>query len=107
MFFRKVRMNLLKMRPLGIWSIVLIYLVIISINSIQLYELILLYPVFDGEVALTEMITTGFFIIFPIIIGIGLLLLRAWSRRFAIILSSVAIVLNLTGVIKYGDLYLL
>ncbi|OGQ33773.1 MAG: hypothetical protein A3F16_05875 [Deltaproteobacteria bacterium RIFCSPHIGHO2_12_FULL_43_9] len=100
-------MNLFKKRSLGIWSIILIYLAIIFINSVQLYELALLYPVLSRKVVFPEMINAGFFIIFPIIIIIGFLFLRAWARRFAILLSSIAIVLNLMGLIKYSDWYLL
>lgn len=100
-------MNLFKKRPLGVWSIILIYLVVIFINSVQLYELILLYPVLSRQVVLPEMINAIFFIIFPGLIIIGLIFLRAWSRRFAILLSAIAMVLNLVGLVKYSDWYLL
>ena len=98
-----MKINILKKLPLGIWSILLIYVVIIFINSTQMYELILLYPVFNSEIILPEMIYAGFFVIFPLTIIVGFIFLRAWSRRFAMVLSTVTIVLNIIGLIRYND----
>lgn len=100
-------MTILKNSTLGIWSLLLIYFVIIFLNSSHLYELILLYPIFDQSITLPEMLNAAFFIVFPIVVCLGIFFLRPWGRRMAMVLSIIAILLNLIGLVKYKDWYLL
>jgi len=100
-------MSLFNKRPLGVFSILIFYIIVVSLNIYHLYQLILLYPVLGPAAVLWDIFLSVLIVVMAIGVGIGFFNFKAWARRFGILFSGMALIFCLVGVIIYKDWMLL